>query len=67
MSADEQKVARQSINCDWQVILLTEKHALTMPDAKQLLGDIFWLKWPINRLAWGQNERELNANLDIQD
>eukprot|EP00959_Pyramimonas_sp_CCMP1952_P157234 3288022-Pyramimonas_sp.AAC.1 len=61
------KVRRDIIMFDWKLILEVEKAALSRPDAKQLLGDIFWLRWPINRLAFGQNERELGAELDIAD
>ncbi|CAK0879246.1 unnamed protein product, partial [Prorocentrum cordatum] len=62
MSSQERlKVRRGIINFDWRLILEVEKATLSRPDAQQLVGDIFWLKWPINRLAFCQNERELGA------
>ncbi|CAK0850803.1 unnamed protein product [Prorocentrum cordatum] len=64
---DRLRLRRDIINFDWKLILEVEKASLSRADAKQVLGDIFWARWPINRLTFGQNERELEAALDITD
>ena len=55
---------RRDVQKDWKIITAYEHFARANADIGVVLGDIFWLQWPLVRLAFGINEMELASGAD---
>jgi hypothetical protein len=50
---------RKLIQEHYKLILSAEQAAAVSACTKEVVDDIFWLKWPCNRLAWALNDLEI--------
>ena len=50
---------RTTLKVDWDITLEAEKAALTNQIVRDLVADIFWMRWPVVRLLMTQNEMEV--------
>jgi hypothetical protein len=55
---------RRDVQKDWKIICAYEHFARANADIGLVLDEIFWLRWPLIRLAFGINEMELASGAD---
>jgi hypothetical protein len=61
---DTFEAERRDVQKDWKIITAYEHFARANANIGVVLDDIFWLQWPLVRLAFGINEMELASGAD---